>query len=166
MRDWPTRAAACSAITFSAASALQAEPLQVVATFSIIRDFATEFGGERIALRTLVGPDSDTHVYEPRPADAIALAGADVILTNGLAFGGVLSRLIAASGTAAPVTVLTEDKRTVAMAQNAFRYIETAYGIVFLSPQGVSTESGAAAADVAGLIRQIRDTGASALAGQ
>lgn len=250
MRDWLTRIAACSVITLTAPSALHAEPLQVVATFSIIGDFAAEVGGDRIALRTLVGPDSDAHVYEPRPADAIALARADVVLVNGLEFEGFLSRLIAASGTDAPITVLTEGvttmeepggghyhyvdgqaifhagahdphawqsvknariyvdniaaafcaadtedcaeyeanataylseldaldgeiratmsalpdtHRTVVVAHNAFRYFEQAYGISFLSPQGVSTESEAAAADVAGLIRQIRDTGAGAI---
>nr|WP_244423356.1 zinc ABC transporter substrate-binding protein [Nitratireductor aquibiodomus] len=60
--------------------------LGVVATFSIIGDFARVVGGDRIELRTLVGADSDAHVYEPRPADAIALARADVVLTNGLLF--------------------------------------------------------------------------------
>ena len=74
MRDWLRRIAACSAIVFSSLAAAQAEPLDVVATFSIIGDFAAEVGGDRIRLNVLVGPDSDTHVHEPRPADAIALA--------------------------------------------------------------------------------------------
>lgn len=92
-----------------ALSALHAEEkLEVVATFSIIGDFARQVGGERIELRTLVGPNADVHVYEPRPSDAIALAQADVVLANGLMFEGFLSRLIEASGTAARVVELTE----------------------------------------------------------
>ncbi|QDY71415.1 metal ABC transporter solute-binding protein, Zn/Mn family [Qingshengfaniella alkalisoli] len=250
MRDWLQCIAACSAMTFASTFAAQAEPLNVVATFSIIGDFAAEVGGERIALKALVGPDSDSHVYEPRPADAMALAQADVVLTNGLEFEGFMTRLIASSGTQAEIATLTDgietmeepggghyhynngqaifhagahdphawqsvanakayvrniaaafcaadaegcpvyeinatryadaldvldaeirglvatlpgDRRTVVVAHNAFRYFEVAYGIHFLSPQGVSTESEAAAADVAGLIREIRETGAAAI---
>lgn len=250
MRDWLRRITACFVITFASALTAQANRLNVVATFSIIGDFAAEVGGDRIELKVLVGPDSDSHVYEPRPADAIALARADVVLANGLEFEGFMTRLIAASGTEAPVATLTdgietmeepggghyhyvngeaifhagahdphawqsvtnakgyvtniaaafcaadaegcssyeanaaryigeldaldaeiraaiaalpEDRRTVVVAHNAFRYFEAAYGVHFLSPQGVSTESEAAAADVAGLIREIRATGAAAI---
>ncbi|HEV7416226.1 MAG TPA: zinc ABC transporter substrate-binding protein, partial [Tianweitania sediminis] len=84
------------------------EKLGVVATFSIIGDFAKVVGGDRIELRTLVGRDSDAHVYEPRPADAMALARADVVLVNGLSLEGFMERLVEASGTTAPVTVLTD----------------------------------------------------------
>ncbi|MCZ0962446.1 zinc ABC transporter substrate-binding protein AztC [Paracoccus benzoatiresistens] len=249
MTRWLIHTVACIVITFGAGAA-QAENLNVVASFSIIGDFATEVGGDRINLKVLVGPDSDSHVYEPRPADAMALMRANVVLTNGLEFEGFMDRLIAASGTEATVATLTDgmdtmeepggghyhyvngeaifhagahdphawqsvanakvyvaniadvfcdadaegcqtyranaerytakldaldaairadvaalpnDRRTVVVAHNAFRYFEQAYGIHFLSPQGVSTESEAAAADVAGLIRQIRDTGAGAI---
>ena len=86
----------------------QDEKLGVVATFSIIGDFARAVGGDRIDLRTLVGPDSDAHVYDPRPADAIALARADVVLVNGLQLEGFLERLVEASGTKVKATVLTD----------------------------------------------------------
>lgn len=62
MKDWLFRIAACSAITLSSFAAAQAGPLDVVATFSIIGDFAGEVGGDRIRLKVLVGPGSDTHV--------------------------------------------------------------------------------------------------------
>ncbi|WP_223252136.1 hypothetical protein [Paracoccus mutanolyticus] len=51
MKDWLFRIAACSAIAFSSVAAAQAEPLDVVATFSIIGDFAAEVGGDRIRLK-------------------------------------------------------------------------------------------------------------------
>jgi zinc/manganese transport system substrate-binding protein len=227
-----------------------ADRLSVVASFSIIGDFARIVGGDRVEVRTLVGPDGDAHVYEPRPADAIALARADVVLVNGLAFEGFLSRLIEASGTSAPVVELTaganilrdpdgghyhyyggravfheapydshawqsvanakvyvgnvarafcaadaagcaayeenaraylealsalddeigravaaipEDRRVAVVAHNAFRYFERDYGVTFLAPQGVSTESEASAADVASLIREIRARRAAAI---
>lgn len=222
----------------------ETEKLSVVATFSIIGDFARIVGGDRIELTTLVGPNGDAHVYEPRPADAIALARADVVLVNGLMFEGFLSRLVEASGVTAPVVELTqgarilrdpdgghyhnhgdravfhaapydshawqsvanakvyvenvarafcsadakgcaayednartyleklsaledevrlaiaaipEDRRLAVVAHHAFRYFERDYGMTFIAPQGVSTESEASAADVAALIREIRE---------
>jgi zinc/manganese transport system substrate-binding protein len=51
----------------------------------------------------------------------------------------------------------------VVVAHNAFRYFENDYGIKFLSPQGVSTESEASAADVAGVVRDIKQDHASAV---
>ncbi|WP_417480682.1 zinc ABC transporter substrate-binding protein AztC [Maricaulis maris] len=224
--------------------------LGVVATFSIIGDFARTVGGDRIELRTLVGGNSDAHVYAPKPADAMALARADVILTNGLLLEGFMERLVEASGTTATVAVLTdgadilndpngghyhyingeavfhatpndphawqsvanarvyvrnivaefckadtegcdiyrtnarsyeaqladldrdirktiedipEDRRVAVVAHNAFRYFERDYDVLFLAPQGVSTESEASAADVASLIREIREKRASAV---
>ena len=102
------------ALTAAAASpAAAAEKLKVVASFSIIGDFAEQVGGDRVAVTTLVGPNGDTHVYEPKPADVAAIAGADVILVNGLHFEGFLERLVEASGTGAPVVELTEGVHTV-----------------------------------------------------
>ena len=244
-------AAALLALALSAPAAAQAaDRLSVVATFSIIGDFAREVGGERIELKTLVGPDSDAHVYEPKPVDAIAIARADVVLVNGLMFEGFLARLIAASGTSAPVVELTkgaeilhdpegghyhfsggkatfhaapddphawqsvanarvyvgniarafcdadaagcptyeanaagylarldaldagirqamgaipQERRVAVVAHNAFRYFARDYGVDFLAPQGVSTDSEASAADVASLIRDIRERRAAAV---
>lgn len=88
--------------------AMSADGPKVVASFSIIGDFARNVGGDRIQLTTLVGPDGDAHVYEPRPADASAMGQANVVLVNGLGFEGFLSRLVEASGTKATVVELTK----------------------------------------------------------
>ncbi len=100
------------ALTMAAASALAlpafAEPVKVIASFSIIGDFASNVGGDRIEITTLVGPNGDAHVYEPKPADAVAMSKADVILANGLHFEGFLPRLIEASGAKAPLVELTK----------------------------------------------------------
>lgn len=91
-----------------------AEPLKVVASFSIIGDFAQNVGGDRLALTTLVGPNGDAHVYEPKPADAVVMASADVVLVNGLHFEGFLQRLVEASATKAVVVELTKGVETLA----------------------------------------------------
>ena len=252
-----------------------ASELKVVASFSIIGDMARRVGGDRIDLVTLVGPNGDAHVYEPRPADAVAMAGADVVLANGLHFEGFLSRLAEASGSVAPVVELTngvetiatedddhdheageeaqagseadhdhdhdhetehadtaeddhhdhgpvdphafqsvpnariyvrniaeafcgvdpegcgiyqanaadyteeldaldadiretvtsipEDRRTIITSHDAFGYFGKEYGIRFLAPEGISTDAEASAADVAALIRQVREDEAAAI---
>ena len=61
-----------------------AERLNVVASFSILADFVRNVGGDRINLTTLVGPDSDVHVYTPAPSDAKRIAEAKLVVVNGL----------------------------------------------------------------------------------
>ena len=55
------------------------------------------------------------------------------------------------------------ERRKIITSHDAFGYFAKTYGIEVLAPQGVSTESEASAADVANLIRQIRDQGVTAL---
>ena len=90
------------------AASARADGLDVVASFSIIGDFAKNVGGDRVHITTIVGPDGDAHVYEPSPADATAMAKANVVLVNGLHFEGFLQRLVETSGTKATVVELTK----------------------------------------------------------
>ena len=78
-----------------------AEPLKVVASFSIVADLVKNVGGDRVEVVTLVGPDGDAHVYSPTPADARRVVDAKVVVMNGLNFEGWMSRLVKASGTKA-----------------------------------------------------------------
>ena len=97
--------ACVSAAIAGQARAQAPEKLPVVATFSILADFARNVGGERIEVTALVGPNGDTHVYQPKPADAKELGAARLILVNGLGLEGWIDRLIKASGAKAPVVV-------------------------------------------------------------
>ena len=78
----------------AAAPALAQEKLKVLATFSILGDFVKNVGGDRVEVTTLVGPNSDAHVYSPAPADAKKVAAAKVVITNGLGFEGWMARLV------------------------------------------------------------------------
>jgi zinc/manganese transport system substrate-binding protein len=84
------------------------EKLKVLTTFSILGDFARKVGGDRVEVSSLVGPNSDAHVYTPAPADVRRAAEARVVITNGLGFEGWMSRLIKASGGKAPVVVASK----------------------------------------------------------
>ncbi|AZO80014.1 MULTISPECIES: metal ABC transporter substrate-binding protein [unclassified Bosea (in: a-proteobacteria)] len=86
---------------------LAQEKLPVVASFSILGDFVREIGGDRVAVTALVGPDGDAHVYSPTPADAKTVAGAKLVVVNGLKFEGWLTRLIKSSGTKATIATAT-----------------------------------------------------------
>lgn len=100
-------------LTSLAAQPTLAEPLKVVASFSIIGDFARNVGGDRVEVTTIVGPDGDAHVYEPSPADAVAMASAGVVLVNGLHFEGFLQRLVDASATKASIVELTKGVKAI-----------------------------------------------------
>ncbi|MEO1019293.1 MAG: metal ABC transporter substrate-binding protein [Pseudomonadota bacterium] len=50
-----------------------------------------------------------------------------------------------------------KDQLKIVTSHDAFGYFTRDYGLEFIAPQGVSTESEASAAEVAALIRQIRD---------
>ena len=89
-------------------AALAAERIQVVTSFSILADMIENVGGEHVEVTALVGPDSDAHVYSPRPTDARALAEADLVVFNGLQFEGWMERLIDASDFAGPLVVATD----------------------------------------------------------
>lgn len=84
------------------------ERLRVVATFSILGDLVGQVGGDAITLHVLVGPDGDAHSFEPRPADGVVLAEADLVFENGLAFEPWLDDLYAASGSTARRVVVTD----------------------------------------------------------
>jgi zinc/manganese transport system substrate-binding protein len=68
--------------------------LRVVTSFSILEDLVKELGGEFVNVVNLVGRNSDAHMYQPKPSDAIAIASADLVIFNGLEFEGWIMRLI------------------------------------------------------------------------
>jgi zinc/manganese transport system substrate-binding protein len=74
-----------------------AERIPVVASFSILGDLVSTLGGERVAVSTLVGPDEDAHVFEPRPQDLKTVAQARLVVLNGLGFEGWMMRLAQAA---------------------------------------------------------------------
>ncbi len=206
----------------------RAEPrLNVVASFSILGDFVRNVGGDRVSVTTLVGADSDAHVYVPTPADAKRIADAKLVLVNGLGFEGWLPRLVKSAGSKAAIVTATsgiaplklgseadphawqsvanakiyvanirdalaaaspadaelfranaeaylakldaldrevreavaqipDGRRKVISTHRAFGYFAAAYGVEFIAPVGVSTESEASARDLARIITQIR----------
>lgn len=90
---WQALAGAADAAPTAAAAAVP-----VVASFSILGDIVQQIGGERVSVRTLVGPEADAHVYQPKPADVRAVAAAKLLVVNGLGYEGWLERLLRNAG--------------------------------------------------------------------
>lgn len=97
--------AAVSANTDAAAQA--PSKLKVVATFSILADFARNVGGDLVDVTALVGPNGDVHVYTPSVADAEAIGDSGLVIVNGLGLEGWLPRLVKSSGSRATIVVAT-----------------------------------------------------------
>ena len=73
-------------------------PVAVVASFSILADFAAQVGGDAVSVSALVLPDGDAHTFQPRPSDLGRLKNAAVIVENGLGLEPWLARLVRSSG--------------------------------------------------------------------
>jgi len=225
---------AAFAMALLAAPAQAQDKIKAVASMSIIGDLVKNVGGDRVEVSTLVGPNSDAHVFSPSPAHARTLAAAKVVFVNGLGLEGWMTRLVKSSGTKATTVVVSTgiaprkaaddghghshgsdphawqsvanvklyvgnirdgliaadptgkaayeanataylakldaldrevrdavakipaDRRRVITTHDAFGYFQDAYGLEFIAPQGVSTESEASAKDVARIIAQIK----------
>lgn len=81
-------------------------------------------------------------------------AGADSYQANATNYLNALTKL--ESDVVTTVVAIPSERRKVITSHGAFGYFADAYGIQFIAPQGVSTESEASAKDVAAIIIQIR----------
>lgn len=99
---------ACLAVTFGACGSDDAEEgggtargpkaLSVVATTMQLQDFARQVGGDRVRVTGVLGPGNEPHEYEPTPADADAVAEADVVIENGANLDEWLADLLENAG--------------------------------------------------------------------
>jgi ABC-type Zn uptake system ZnuABC Zn-binding protein ZnuA len=71
--------------------------LKVVTTVAPITNIVLNVGGSRIDLQGIIPPGVDSHTFEPSPSDAVKLAGADLVVVNGLALEGTTIELAQAN---------------------------------------------------------------------
>jgi zinc/manganese transport system substrate-binding protein len=102
------RRAFIAAFTLAPFAGVAAGPLRVVASFSILADMVRQVGGDAVLVETLVGPDGDVHVYEPRPKDLHTLLASGLLVRNGLGLEGWMDRLTGATGFPGTVVVAAE----------------------------------------------------------
>ena len=90
-----------------------AERLQVVASFSILADLCREIGGDRVHVHSLIARGGDAHAYQPSPADARAVAEADLVVVNGLGFEGWIERLLESTRHRGELVVASDGARLI-----------------------------------------------------
>jgi zinc/manganese transport system substrate-binding protein len=224
--------ASAAALALCIPQAYAAEKLPVTASFSILGDLVRVVGGDRVEVSTLVGPDEDAHVFEPKPSHVKAIVQAKLVVTNGLGFEPWATKLLKSANYKGPAVVaaqgvqarsmasdhghnetdphawqnplnvvlyvrniaaalskgdpagasqfaanaeayvkelqaldtwaqsqfaaIPKDKRKVITSHDAFGYFAAQYGVRFLAPQGINTETEPSAKQVAQLIKQIQ----------
>lgn len=94
----------CS-IVCCVSAAMSAEPLPVACGTSVVHDLTMRIGGDRVKAEVLSSYGLDPHTFQPTPAQARTLAGAKLIVVNGLGFEGWFDGLLKDSGSTAPVVV-------------------------------------------------------------
>jgi ABC-type Zn uptake system ZnuABC Zn-binding protein ZnuA len=103
---------ASTLLTVDAGTSLAQEgppaPLKVLATTTQIQDFVRNVGGSRITVIPVLGGDEDAHGYQPTATDARNVAGADLILQNGVGLEPWFERLAQNARPGAPILKLGE----------------------------------------------------------
>ena len=107
--------AVAMAVFAMATASLAADKIPVLASFSILGDLVRVVGSDRVAVTTLVGPDEDAHVFEPKASDAKNLLQTKLMVTNGLGFEPWAQKLVKSSGYKGPVAVASQGIQTRSM---------------------------------------------------
>jgi manganese/zinc/iron transport system substrate-binding protein len=91
-----------------APSATAQQPINVVATVSMIADAARAVGGSRVRVTGLLGEGVDPHIYRPTRTDIARLSAADLIIANGLDLEAQLADTLKSLSTSKPVVFAAE----------------------------------------------------------
>ncbi|MEO4041211.1 metal ABC transporter substrate-binding protein [Hoeflea sp. CAU 1731] len=73
-------ALACAVVS----SAVAADKMKVVTTFTVIADMAANVAGDAADVVSITKPGAEIHGYEPTPQDIVRASDADLILWNGM----------------------------------------------------------------------------------
>ena len=79
-------------------TATGASTLRVVAAESFWGSIASQLGGDRVQVTSVItSPATDPHDYEPTAADARTIAGAQLVIVNGIGYDPWVDKLVAAN---------------------------------------------------------------------
>ena len=82
--------------------------IEAVATTTQIGDWARRVGGTSVDVHQILQPNTDPHDYEPRPADVVATANANVVFENGDELDHWMAKVVSEAGGSPTVVVLGE----------------------------------------------------------
>lgn len=92
----------------SAGRAADGAPLTVVATTGMIADAVARVGGDRVAVKALMGPGVDPHTYRQTRSDIAAMAAADAVFWQGLYLEAQLEEFLTELGKRKPTIAVAE----------------------------------------------------------
>lgn len=79
-----------------------------VTSINILGDLVRQVAGDRVRVKSLLGPGQDPHTYEPVPRDSIEIEKAGVVFINGLGLDFWAEKLIQGAGGQRQVVRLAE----------------------------------------------------------
>lgn len=94
------------------------DKLNVVATTTIVGDVVRQVGGDAVNLTVLLPVGADPHGFDPAPADAAAVADADVVFVNGLGLEEFLEPLLANASDSARLVVVSDGIQTTGLSHD------------------------------------------------
>ena len=106
----PLALAGCGGGDEEAATANPSPTLRVVATTSIVADWAREVGGDHVHVTQILQPNVDPHDFEPGADAARAVADADVVLASGAGLDEWADDLVASGGGEATLVELAPEE--------------------------------------------------------
>jgi zinc/manganese transport system substrate-binding protein len=124
-------------------SATAAKGLQVVAAENFWGSIAAQLGGSKVHVTSVItSPATDPHIYEPTAADARTIAGAQLVIVNGIGYDPWAPKLIAANPVSGRIVLNVGDLTGIKPGGNPHRWY---------SPTDVQRVIGAIARDYAKL---------------
>ena len=142
-------AAACQANGSTPAPATAGAKLAVVTTTTVFGDLVANVGGNLVQVTSLVPRHADVHTFDPKPADVRAVAGARLLVMNGLGLDDWLQKTITnASATGTPLVKLGVDLPGVALlpgedpgTQNPHLWMAVPYAILYVDRIAAALEA-------------------------
>src|SRR3954467_2386525 len=114
--------AGCSGRSESSAAAPN-RVLQVVAAENFWGSIASQLGGSRVRVTSVItSPSTDPHDYEPTAADARTVAGARMVIVNGIGYDPWAQKLIAANPVSGRVVLNVGDLVGIKPGNNPHRW--------------------------------------------
>ena len=84
--------------------------LDVVAAENVYGNIAAQIGGPHVSVTSiLTNPDADPHLFEPGTSSGLAVAGAKVVIQNGLGYDAFMAKLENAAPSKHRIVVTTAD---------------------------------------------------------
>ena len=88
----------CPALHWAVAPAYGSQPLNVVVTLPVLKDWAQQIGGPHVGVTSLMTGYESEHTYSPKPSDLVAVRKAQILIEVGAGLEVWVSTLVKNAG--------------------------------------------------------------------